>query len=163
MFDQPDPNPQRLMDDVRGPKPPWPHRTIAIILAAALILVAVIGVGLYTHFQHKLRGVEQQLNKVKADPNAIAKEQNKQLLDKVSQFIVLPTDEQPTIATVSDLAKLKGQPFFAHAEIGDKVLIYNKAKKAILYRPSTNKIIELAPLTDSQAVNPPAPDNTPAP
>jgi hypothetical protein len=68
------------------------------------------------------------------------------LVAAVSKLIVLPASEQPTIATVADLSKLQGQPFFANAQVGDKVLIYSQAGKAILYRPSENKIIELAPL-----------------
>ncbi len=62
---------------------------------------------------------------------------------------MLPQDEQPTIATVTDLAKLQGQPFFANAQVGDKVLIYSRAGKVILYRPGENKIIELAPINIS--------------
>ena len=41
-------------------------------------------------------------------------------------------------------SKLKAQPFFAKAQDYDQVLIFEKAKKAILYRPSTNKLIEVA-------------------
>ncbi len=73
-----------------------------------------------------------------------------QLLVEVGKLMVLPENEQPTIATVTDLEKLKDQPFFAKAQVGDKVLIYTSAKKAILYRPTENKIIELAPLSVSQ-------------
>jgi len=35
--------------------------------------------------------------------------------------------------------------FFKEATIGDKILIYEKAGKAILYNPKINKIIEIAP------------------
>ena len=56
----------------------------------------------------------------------------------------LPTDEEPTIATVSDLEKLKDQPFFKDAKEGDTVLIYDKAAKIILYDPVANKIVNAA-------------------
>lgn len=58
----------------------------------------------------------------------------------------LPPDEKPTIATVSDLEKLKDQQFFANARIGNKVFIFTQAKKAILYDVENNRIIEVAPL-----------------
>lgn len=68
----------------------------------------------------------------------------KTLIQNVGKLIELPTDEDPSVATIADISKLKDQPFFAHAKNGDKVLIYTKEKKAIIYRPSTNKIIEAA-------------------
>lgn len=61
----------------------------------------------------------------------------------VSKLMVLPQDETPTLATVTDIKKLEGQPFFANAKEGDKVLIYTNNKKVILYSPSMNKIIEV--------------------
>ena len=60
--------------------------------------------------------------------------------------MVLPKDETPTLATVSDPEKLKDQRFFVNAVKGDKVLVYSLAKKAILYSPSLDKIIEVAPV-----------------
>lgn len=68
----------------------------------------------------------------------------KDIIESVGKLMVLPTEE-PTIATVSDPESLKGQPFFMNAKIGDKVLIYSTAGKAIIYRPSINKVIEIAP------------------
>lgn len=70
----------------------------------------------------------------------------------VSKLIQLPADTVPTVATVTDKSKLQSQDFFKHAENGDKVLIYKEAKKAILYRPSIDKIIDVAPVKslDSQ-------------
>lgn len=68
------------------------------------------------------------------------------LLSQVGRLIVLPTGEDPTIATVTDLTELKQQEFFSRASIGDKVIIYAEAGKAILYSPTEDKIIEMAPI-----------------
>ncbi len=70
----------------------------------------------------------------------------KSLSKKVGRLMVLPEDETPTIATVSDPDALRDQSFFVDAKVGDKVLIYSNAKKAILFSPEQNKIINIAPL-----------------
>lgn len=79
----------------------------------------------------------------------MAKEEIKSLIEKVGNIIELPQGETPTIATVTDLSKLRDQPFFSNAKLGDKVLVYAAAKKAFLYRPSTDKIIEVGPVSTS--------------
>ena len=68
------------------------------------------------------------------------------LISKLKELIILPEDEKPTIATVSDPEQLKNQAFFVKAKKGDKVIIYAKARKAILYDPEANKIVEVAPI-----------------
>ena len=83
---------------------------------------------------------------LKADPQKVAAAETQALLERVGKIIELPADEQPTVATVADPDKLKDQPFFARAQQGDKVLIYTNARKAILFNPNTNKIVEVAPL-----------------
>ena len=59
---------------------------------------------------------------------------------------MLPLNELPTIATVSDPDVLGRDVFFANAEKGDKVLVYTTAQKAILFSVSKNKILSVAPL-----------------
>ena len=70
----------------------------------------------------------------------------------------LPQDETPDLAKVSNKEKLAGQPFFQKSQNGDVVLIYLKAKKAILYRPSTNRVIDMVPLSENE-IPAPAPEN----
>jgi hypothetical protein len=86
----------------------------------------------------------RQLSTFKTNPNQSNIEETQAVADKVSKLMFVPTNEQPTLATVSDPAQLKNQPFFAHAKIGDKVLVYPNSGKVILYDPVINKIVEVA-------------------
>ena len=69
------------------------------------------------------------------------------LVAEVGRLIVLPENEVPTVATVTEPEKLKDQLFFANAKAGHKVLLYTEAKKAYLYDPVAKKLIEVAPIT----------------
>lgn len=82
----------------------------------------------------------------------------RKLVDEVSQAIILPQDELPTVAKVADASQLADQPFFVNARTGDDILIYEKAQKAILWRPSVRRVVEVSSL-----VNTPAPISTTAP
>lgn len=108
------------------------------IVATLLIIVFVgaIGVGAYYYKSYQ---------KLLKNPDIITTQEVSWLQQSVGKLMTLP-NETPSTATVLDKEKLKEQAFFANAENGDKILIYSTAKKAILYRPSTNKIIEVMPI-----------------
>jgi uncharacterized protein HemX len=119
------------------------RRTLGpLLFKLAIILIAVlgIGVGIYFYLQY------DKTQKLLKNPTVAAQAEQKTLIDKIGKLIELPVGEEPTIATVSDVNKLKGQAFFAKAQNGYKVLIYAKSKKAILYDPKANKIIEVGPI-----------------
>jgi hypothetical protein len=101
---------------------------------AALVVLVVAAVAFFS------AGGDPQQEAQKA-----AQKEAEALVLAVGKLMVLP-DEQPVIATVADPTQLEDQPFFKNAAKGDKVLIYNAARKAILYRPDTNLIIDVAPL-----------------
>jgi hypothetical protein len=83
---------------------------------------------------------------------------------KVGKLIALPTDEKPTVATVTDASKVNSQPFFQNAKNGDVVLIYTKAQKAILYSPAENKIVEVGAVNiNNQALPSTSSITTPTP
>lgn len=77
---------------------------------------------------------------------------NSNVITSLEQLIELPTEE-PSLATITDIEKLKDQPFFQKAENGDKLLIYKNSQKAILYRPSKNKIIDFTLIDTSSVAN----------
>lgn len=120
-------------------------RKFALMIPVLLIVGGSLAASVYFY---------QKYQKIKADPETVAKEEVLSATSAISRFMELPKDEEPTLATVTDQEKLKDQEFFKNAQNGDKVLIYTNARKAILYRPSSNKVIEFAPLTlggDTQA------------
>ena len=68
------------------------------------------------------------------------------IVETIAQHYLLPTDEEPAIATVTDRNKLS-TPLFANAQIDDKLLIYQKNSLVIIYRPSLDKIIAVGPVS----------------
>ncbi len=73
------------------------------------------------------------------------------LLQEVGEKVLLSSDEKPTVATISDIAKLENQPFFREAKNGDKLIIYAGIRKAILYRPEIKKIIEISTIGEGES------------
>lgn len=120
---------------------------IGKILLVVIVLAIVGGGGYFGYYYYT------KYQAVKKNPDIITKEETNYLVDQVGKLMTLPGDEVPTIATVIDKEKLKDQSFFANSQNGDKVLVYVKAKKAILYRPNTNKIVEVGPVNTDQAAD----------
>ena len=127
-------------------------KSVLIPFFGVAVLIA-LAAALYFYMQY------QKSQQLLQNPTLAANQQTQALLDAVGKLIELPKDETPTIATVSDVSKLQGQPFFSKAKNGDKVLIYTKNRKAILYDPAANIIVEVAPVnigevTPSPVVSP---------
>ena len=110
-----------------------------LVIGAGIIvgvgLAAIPGVYFYNKYRTALRASQSPA------------EEAAELVKRVGRHIELPIGETPTIATVTDIERLRSQLFFARAKNGDKVLVYRGAWKAILYDPVADRIIEVAPLT----------------
>jgi hypothetical protein len=70
----------------------------------------------------------------------------KTLVGKVGRLYLLPSDETPAVATVTDKTKLT-TTIFKNAQNGDQVLIYQKNHVAIIYRPKINRIVSIGPVS----------------
>ncbi len=109
-----------------------------------VILVAVIiVVGSFAYLGNQYRISRAEVARL-SNPTEAANQETQRLQEKIGKLVELPQNETPTLATVADKGRLAAQPFFKNAENGDKVLIYTQSKKAVLYRPSTDKVIEVA-------------------
>lgn len=105
----------------------------------ALVVLVLLAAGLFAYLFSEYATLTQ-------DPNAANQKKIEAVVAKAEKLIDLPQDEIPTLATVSDPSTLEGQPFFENAEKGDQVLLYTNARKAYLYSPSKNIIVEVASL-----------------
>lgn len=113
------------------------------IILLVFALLSAVAASAFTYKEYRTVAKE---NERLSNPDESAKAETERIQRQVSQLIDVPKDETPIIATVTDKSKLAGQSFYSKAENGDKALFYQKAKRAVLYRPSSNKIIETAPL-----------------
>ncbi len=112
-----------------------------IFLLLSYVVVAVVVWKVTTKMQTSPEYQQQQVQK-----------QVQMTLKKVSELTIVPTGETPQIAVIQDIEALKkNQPFFTDAENGDKVLIFSQARKAIIYRESAHKIINIALNIDTEA------------
>ena len=89
-----------------------------------IVLVVILGIYFYNQFY--------DFSLKKDNHN------NTSIVSRVSELYLLP-DSEPIIATVSD----PSITFFKSSMKGDKVLLFPNNGKAVLYRPSINKIIDI--------------------
>ncbi len=138
-------------------------------LISILVIVALIGTGFAAYSFYKYQQTQKELQIIKkgtTGSQAATADQLSTVLAEVGKIMKLPEGELPTMATISDVNKLKEQPFFQNAKNGDILLVYNKAGKAILFDPRAKKIVEVAPVGTagaSSASPSPAGSHSPSP
>ena len=118
-------------------------RSVLITILIIVILGAMGGLG-YSYWNMK-----QQFKKLQMPEGIreLQKKQTEELLNKLKVHAVVPGDEDPIIATVTDADALKKQSaFYELAKNGDSVIIYAKAKKAYLYDSTADRVLNIGPV-----------------
>lgn len=91
--------------------------------------------------QEQTAGVNDQAAQAAAQKEILA------VVAKVKRLMVLPDNELPQMAEIRDAAlAAKEQPFYAGAQNGDKILIYVSTRKAIIYSPARDIIVNVGPV-----------------
>jgi hypothetical protein len=136
--EEPAPKKRRLRKPAAAKPKSW-KKIIGAVIAAAVIAWLAYG---YITTKHQLEQAKS--------PSATGQTPTQQVVSKVSNLVDVPKDESPTLANISNADALRklskfNASFFADAKNGDVLLIYSKHNKAIVYRPTTNKIIASGP------------------
>lgn len=120
--------------------PPLTKNNLIIGLA---ILAVAIGFILLMNDRNRLK---QEVNKQSTNQVSAGQTDALKYQEEIGKIVELPTGQTPSLVSVTDSKKLAGEnPFFKNAQDGDVVLLYvspDKSVRAILYRPSSHKVIE---------------------
>ncbi len=97
--------------------------------------------------------VRELFFKKEVQPIAIqqTKPSTEEVLTKLREVILLPTEEQAKVSEITDAAAAKKQnpEFYTNSENGDYLIVFeNELKTAIIFRVSEKKIIAIVPIVD---------------
>jgi hypothetical protein len=106
------------------------------------ILVLSLALGYY-YYQYNNLAKDNSAEEAKAQIAASVAD--------IERLMYIPDVSGAQLAIITDITKLKGQKFFEHAQNGDHLVLFPAAGKAVLYRPTTERIIEVGPFTPDEA------------
>ncbi len=86
----------------------------------------------------------------------VAQEEIQSVIKVLSELILLPEGEEPIVATVKEAEALREkEAFYKNVQPGDKIVIFSQSRKAIIYRPKDNKLVNVGPIVmGDQSVTP---------
>jgi hypothetical protein len=134
---------------------------------AGLVLLVVVAVGGYYAWHANVSGGDlgNLTPGEKLSDNQVTK-----LIARISEFLVVPTNEQPSVTVISEADQLaQQQAFYKDAKDGQVLLVYSN--RAIIYDAAANKLVNVgpvvrndipAPTASSSASVTPSPSGTPS-
>ena len=122
-----------------------PYRAYLLVVLAIVIL----GGGGYYGYNYWQKNYASADAKAVADA-AKADAEKKAILEKLSKLMVLPAGD-PVLFKVNDEETMKKQQaFFKDTKNDDVLLVFQESSKAIIFRPSTNMIVNVGPINFDQ-------------
>jgi len=161
--------------------PPKRRRGGRLIPKIILLLgiLAIAGLFVWAEIERRqvsdqLQTTEKELEEVRKSTQESGQEAAQRVLERVRALIDIPTEPQPTVATIVDIERLReANEFYNQAENGDHLIITEK--RAILYDPDRNIVIDVVPVRVNPNASPspadagaspadagPSPDASPA-
>jgi hypothetical protein len=116
------------------------RKKLMLIMGGAIVVLLVIVSALGWKVLHS-----------KTDSATENKATSKRVVQEVGDIYMLPAGEEPTVALIQDKTKLGNQQFFKDTVNGDYLLVYSKAKIALVYRESNHKLVNVGPVNFNDA------------
>jgi hypothetical protein len=127
-----------------------PSRILFPTLFVILVVLVVFSDMQRRHAQVQLRDLSVQMHQQGNEAN---REQAAEIIRKVRTHMNIGDETEPTVATIVDVEKLRAQnAFYEKAENGDFLVV--TSTRAILYRASDDRILDVIPVQLDQAAAP---------
>lgn len=112
-----------------------------------VVLTVVLSLGAAVYFWNDARQAKQET------PDAVAAKNLKEterVVNELSKILLLNADQDPTVARVEDPSVLQqsNPDFYKDIQVGDYLVLY--PQRAIVYRSSETKIINIAPIVNTE-------------
>ncbi len=121
-------------------------KMVFIIIAVIVVAGAIAGWKIYGEKGLDLGKLDDSKAGATQSPEA-SKAEIEQVMAKISKHMVLPAGEIPQMATIANVEEMaKQQVFFVGAQNGDKLLVFIQAKKAVIYSPSKDLVVNVGPV-----------------
>lgn len=121
------------------------------LLFGFVLVVLVVGGGYYAwNYNIDQSGLANLSASTK-----VTDDQVKDLVARISKFLVVPTDENPSVVVLKDTAQLAAQQsFYQGAKDGDVLIVYSN--RAIIYDVKADKLVNVGPIVrnDNPLVSP---------
>ncbi len=108
---------------------PVRKRRLSLIMVLSVLLIAAVGASVFFYFKY-------------TDASKNAKADQQKVLQTIATVLQLPGGD-PSSFTIADKSRLTNQMLASRVENGDTLFVYDAAKKVIVYRPSTKKVIDI--------------------
>lgn len=117
------------------------NRAAKIIVTLFVLFVLTLAGAVYFFLQY------QKTQAVVGGGDGVSEEEVVRIVGLVSQHVVLPENETPSVALVTNIEELRDQPFFRNAENGYQVLVYQQTGLAVMYDPQRDLVVNMAQIS----------------
>lgn len=120
-------------------------KLLTVVLVVALAVLAFVNYTKRVELAMELKKLSVQMEQLQGGNNPENVEEAKRIIEKVRQHIDIPTDVEPTVATIVDVEALKARnEFYKNAKNGDNLIV--TPTRAILYDVERDMIIDVVPV-----------------
>ncbi len=131
-------------------------KLLSLVLIVALAVLAYVNYTKRIQLADELKSLSVKMEQLQTGNNPQNVAAAKQIIEKVRRHIVIPTNVDPTVATIVDVNTLKSRnEFYKNAKNGDNLIV--TPTRAILYDPDKDIILDVVPVQlQAQASSAPA-------